>query len=104
MTVPNFHRFLLEQKQKASKTPLAPVFDSRPVTMKTLAQYSLDLIRANPLTDTFDDDTPFDDVSLYVYSDTGEDVGNDLNVVDTGGADEVEITLNEEHQQRGRTR
>ena len=103
MNVPNFHRFLLEQKRTASKTPVAPVFDSRPVTMKNLAQYSLDLIRANPLTDTFDDNTIFKDVSLYVYSDTGEDA-NDLCVVDTNGADEVEITFNEANQQRGRRR
>jgi hypothetical protein len=100
MNAPTFHRFLLEEKKKGAKNPVAPFFNARPVEMKTLVDYSWDLIRKNPLTDTFDDDTPFEDVSLYRYKDSGEDVMSDLCVVDTHGADEVEITVNEANRKR----
>ena len=96
MSVPSFHRFLMEEKKKGAAKP---VFTARPVTAKTLVDFTYDWIHANPIFDT----TTFKDVSGYRYKDSGEDVANDQCVVGTFGADDLEITVNEEHQQRKRT-
>ena len=101
MKVPTFRQFCEARKNGGNDTAGAskPVFTGRPVTAKTLVDFTYDWMRTNEI-----GTTTFQDVSVYRYADTGEDVANDSCVISTFGADDLEITVNEANQQRGRRR